>query len=175
MAITPGSVRITIDDGQLARFFLPGGDVFKQTRDMGATHYRHARIWAPRRTGNLRDSHDVSVQPNRAYRCQYTLTARAFYADYVHNGTTGPIHADKYSIRNKFFPRKGFPHHLWVSRGRSTYGLMKVRPAPHSWYPVPWLRATVDGQMAQPWIELTFPIAFREWRAAQAKWARSLR
>lgn len=170
-----GGAWYTVNDSQIAHLFVPGGDAWKQTRDLGATHYRTAKAIAPSRTGNLRNMHRIVVTPNRAFTCQYTLASDAPYSDFVHNGTTGPIHADRWSVRNKFFPRRGYPFHLWIGRNRSTRGLMRIRPMPHSWYPVPWLRQTVNGQMAQPWIELAYGIAERQWRSSQRAWARSLR
>lgn len=124
----PWRYRVTVNSAALDRLFLPGGDVWVWSRDVGREVMFQAIATAPGRTGLLRSLHGMNQQPGGPRAVRFTVYNDAEYAKFVHNGTTGPITST----------RPG--------------GFLLVRPSPYSFFgrftPLPF----VSGQNAQPWL-----------------------
>lgn len=124
----PWRYRVTIYQSRIDALFLPGGDVWGWARRMGQETMAEAIQEAPSRTGELRALHGYNVTPAGKTQVRWTVWNDAQHARFVHEGTSGPITA--------------------ASGGR-----LRIRPAPHSWSPVPLYPVAVRGQRANPWIQ----------------------
>lgn len=156
-------VRSTVYDTVIEQWFQPGGDVWKQTRELGVDHMRFAKIKAPKRTGQLARSHNLRLTPFGKLHVRYHLGNYAPYAAAVALGTDGPIRSDKWTPRNKWLGPKGQPLRTFIRRQRRITGFMVLRRAPSSWYPERWVRQFVKGQDANDWIYSAFLTARRSW------------
>jgi len=121
------ATRVVIYDTRLRAMNAPGGMVNEYVRHKTETTAIIARGAAPKRTGHLAASivTRVSISPS-AQGTIGTVTAKASYAKFVHEGTRGPIIATH--------SKRG----LWVPKVKGGFK--------REW------RDSVRGQAAQPFL-----------------------
>lgn len=118
-------VRVRVDNTAIQSMFEPGGEPYGRMRTAAALGKDFARGKVNRRTGLLQATIFYRTRVRR-YACGFDLGAGAYYANWVNDGTTGPI----------------FPTHSKVLMvPRSKFSLQK-RPRPF-----------VRGQSAQHFLE----------------------
>ncbi len=118
--------------------FGPGGDVYAEGVRAARRGKAIARRLVPKRTNKLRDSHGTEVFQTNRYKSRVEIYADAPHARWVHDGTTGPIHA-------RHLAEDGTDGRLRLRRGGKRGGRK---------YPV-LFRYSVQGQDGQPWLEQT--------------------
>lgn len=121
-------VHVEVYEATIARAFVPGGFIWRETNSLRRENDLMAAIKAPVRTGRLRASIDSEMTVSRPFHSGYSVFTDSDYAPFVLGGTTGPIRSS----------RPG--------------GLMRMRPAPHSWFAFPTLHATVRGQASNNFL-----------------------
>lgn len=124
-------VRVRIHDRMIDEFTLPGGMVYTFMDQATDTVVTLAREYAPRRSGDLAASVYKAVTPLPRRHWQGTIGARAPYALFVHEGTTGPIYA-----RPAFGPD----------------GKVRLMPVGKTQGVITAFTAPVDGQPSQPFL-----------------------
>lgn len=134
-------VTVVIFDSRIKALGAPTNMVGQYVGRKGDTIERWATIMAPKRSGALaRSIHEGPVEWFGGNRTSVTVSADAGYANFVHNGTTGPIHGRRKG-------GKGAPRGMLVPIHWSITGTGK-----RAW------RQEVAGQAAQPFLAdaLTF-------------------
>ena len=131
----PTLVRVTVEDQNINRIFLPGGDAWDWMRKVGQEQMFITLEQTPVRSGELRRSFNLALTPNGANNVRYTVGTYSEHAVYVIFGTTPPIWGDG----NAMAANPPGP-------------LMLIRPSPHSWSPHPFWKRLVDGQMANDFM-----------------------
>ena len=86
-----GDVRLVIYDSGIAAMSLPGGAIWRWARQRSVRVERTAKAFAPIRTGELRRSIYATYEPSPPKEVIMEVHATAYYAQYVHEGTFGPI------------------------------------------------------------------------------------
>lgn len=139
MALKSGSkVRVDFSEAQvLALTSTPGGEVFDWMTKQGRGIARKAVREAPWRTGKMRRSIRSRVTPSGANRTKIEVRCTAPYAEYVHNGTTGPI-----------VPQRGQDFLVLYSNPDNPVGATQAGYG--DWYMRPW--PAVMGQEANPFL-----------------------
>lgn len=126
MAARRVRVRVHMNNGALSAETSPGGNLYQYVARLDRLVYQFAVADAPARSGQLKASHvNAGVRKVGRYKAQGSINNTAEHALWVHDGTTGPIHA-----------RRG-PYLSVPQRRGSTRRV---------------LRLTVSGQRGNPWL-----------------------
>ena len=135
MSITagPGGVRVVVYDSRISAMSLPGGDVYKYTKDKTTRAATYAQIFAPMRSGRLRASIRTDVRGLTSGTVG-RVRATAWHSTWVHEGT-GPL----------IYPDGDF---LWVPVAK--HATKRRR------------REFVRGQTANPFLERALDAAMRD-------------
>lgn len=123
------TVHVTVYETRISQAFQRGGMIYNEANRLRRVNELIAAVKTPTRTGRLRASVGSEMLASGVFTCSYAVFAGADYAPYVLGGTTGPIRSN----------RPG--------------GMMLVRPAPSSWYPLPTYRRSVRGQSANNFLK----------------------
>jgi hypothetical protein len=139
-------VRVTINDEEIARLFLPPQSAWRWMEKVGREQYDLTVAGAPVRTGDLKRSFNLAVTPNGKYQARYTVGSYSPHATYVIFGTTPPIYGS-----GNFMSR---PRRIKGGKGKMStpVPMMRIRAAPHSWFLHPVNLRFVDGQMANDFM-----------------------
>ena len=84
------SIRIRVYDSRIDRINFPGGDVYSHMSRIRHDAETRAKATCPRRTGRLMASISSGISGNQ-FGTYVHLKASAHYANWVEQGTTGPI------------------------------------------------------------------------------------
>jgi hypothetical protein len=128
--------RVTVFEQNISNAFWPGGTIYENTRRIGKYNEALAYGMCPVRSGDMLNSMEFFILPRGRYSHFYTISVDVPYANYVIDGTTGPIRA-----------KAG--KYLWM------------RPMPHSRLPFNitpgsrgrWPFKSVSGQDANPFLQ----------------------
>ena len=140
----PTLVKVTVDDEDIARIFMPGGDAWNWMERVGREQMEYTLAGTPVRTGELRKSMNLALTPNGKNNVRYSVGSYSEHAEYVIFGTTPPIYGD-----GNFMSK---PRRLPNGRMSVSVPLLWIRPAPHSWFAFPFQIRFVDGQMANDFM-----------------------
>jgi len=146
-------VRVTVNDTNINRLFLPGGDGWSWMQKVGQEQMFITLEQTPVRSGELRRSLNLALTPNGRNNVRYTVGSYSETAIYVIFGTKNPIYGSGSYMKKSTRLRKG---QIGYQRGVKTmsiaHPLMMVRPQPHSWFDRPTPMRFVDGQMANDFM-----------------------
>jgi len=116
---------VTVYQAAIRSELAPGGDVNKFVKMANREVYAEAVATAPVRTGNLKDSHVNAGVLVHGLRAEARVNNVSPHAEWVHDGTTGPIGPTSHQF-------------LKLPAGRNARGFIYLR--------------SVRGQRANPWL-----------------------
>lgn len=85
------SSRMFVHESVIARYTLPGGDVWRYVRGISVEVERAAKALAPVRTGRLRDSIHMDPKGSNQHGSNFRVSAGAGHAGFVVRGTAGKL------------------------------------------------------------------------------------
>lgn len=132
-------LRIRWDDPEWVQMHVPGGMVFDWARHNTINAARHARGMVKNRSGRLRSTVRADTRTGGPLSIRSYVRAggaRAPYARYVLQGTTGPIFARDWVDEN----------------GEMRPGFLRLQDSPSRGYPDPMYRVAVRGQKANNFL-----------------------
>jgi len=131
---------VHIDQLAVIGMTMPGGETYEWfRRNVEIPAYTLAVTTTPTRTGRMRALNYPNMGANQ-YGLWVGLGNAAPYADYVHDGTDGPIFATGFHYN----PGVGYSQRKMLTLGVQS-------PTGWGYPPFMWAKS-VSGQRAQPWL-----------------------